>query len=77
VLLPAKVRLVERGRSILFVEQALMPTEKLDAVVDAIEEMPDQLTFDEAIASLRCVECDGPIEGDRADCAALRCHDCA
>jgi hypothetical protein len=61
----------------VLVEQAHMtPTEKLEAVVDAIE-IPDQLTFDEVIASLRCVECDGPIEGDRADCAALRCHDCA
>jgi hypothetical protein len=61
----------------VFVEQAHMtPTEKLEAFVDAIE-MLDQLTFDEVIASLRCVECDGPIEGDRADCAALRCHDCA
>jgi hypothetical protein len=62
----------------VFVEQARMtPIEKLEAVVDTIEVIPDQLTFDEAIASLRCVECDGPIEGDRADCAALLCHDCA
>jgi hypothetical protein len=62
----------------VFVEQAHMtPTEKLEAFVDAIEEIPDPLTFDEVIASLRCVECDGPVEGDRADCAALRCHDCA
>jgi hypothetical protein len=62
----------------VFVEQArMMPTEKLEAFVDTIEETPDQLTFDQVIASLRCVECDGPIEGDRADCAALRCHDCA
>lgn len=62
----------------MFVEQAHMtPTEKLEAFVDAIEKIPDPLTFDEVIASLRCVECDGPVEGDRADCAALRCHDCA
>ncbi len=35
-----------------------------------------QMTLDEVIASLRCVDCDRPITGDRADCAALRCHDC-
>ena len=62
----------------MYVEQAHMaPTENLEAVVDATEEIRDQLTLDDVIASLRCVDCDRLIEGDRADCAALRCHDCA
>jgi hypothetical protein len=53
-----------------------MPTEKLAALVEQVELLPGQMTVDEAIASLRCVECGAKIEGDRADCAALRCHDC-
>jgi hypothetical protein len=62
-----------------------MPTQKLDSFYAADLAEPTavavfaaagQMTLDEVIASLRCVDCDAPITGDRADCAALRCHDC-
>jgi hypothetical protein len=60
-----------------------MLTEKLDRVLEVLaparsgdEPIEGQMTVDEVIASFRCIECDAPLEGHRADCAALRCHDC-
>jgi hypothetical protein len=66
-----------------------MLTEKLDRVLHglatiraedeplvAVEPIAGQLTVDEVIASFRCVSCDEPLEGHRAECGALRCHDC-
>jgi hypothetical protein len=67
-----------------------MLTEKLDRVLHglatirtadeptalAVEPITGQMTVDEVIASFRCLSCDAPLEGHRAECGALRCHDC-
>jgi hypothetical protein len=66
-----------------------MLTEKLDRVLHgfapsptdersalAVDPIAGQMTVDEVIASFRCINCDAPLEGHRAECGALRCHDC-
>jgi hypothetical protein len=67
-----------------------MLTEKLDRVLHglgsfrpvdmpaapAADPIAGQMTLDEVIASFRCISCDAPLEGHRAECGALRCHDC-
>jgi hypothetical protein len=53
-----------------------MLTKKVEETLDALEVIEGQMTVDEVIASFRCIECDAPLTGHRAECAALRCHDC-
>jgi hypothetical protein len=67
-----------------------MLTERLDRVLHGfatarndddrstlvVEPIAGQMTVDEVIASFRCLSCDAPLAGHRAECGALLCHDC-
>jgi hypothetical protein len=66
--------LTEKLERVLHGFATLRHDEKAGALV--VEPIAGQMTVDEVIASFRCISCDSPLEGHRAECGALRCHDC-